>query len=129
MTDVQTFENQHLEVFKQVSNIAAQRKELARQEKEIKDSLEKAMAENGIKSIDNEYIRIIYIAESESVSIDMKELEKKEPDLYEELLDDYPVKAIDVKSLDIAEPELYEELLEDYPKVTTRKAHLRFKVK
>lgn len=127
--EIEKFEQQNLEVFKEVSSIAAQRKELARQEKEIKDSLEKAMAENGIKSIDNEYIRITHVAESESVSIDMKEMEKKEPDLYEELLEDYPVKAIDVKSLDVAEPELYQELLEDYPKVSKRKAHLRFKVK
>lgn len=129
MTDVQTFENQHLEVFKQVSNITAQRKELARQEKEIKDSLEKAMAENGIKSIDNEYIRITHVAASETISIDMKVMEQKEPDLYEELLEDYPVKKVDMKVLETVEPELYGELIEDYPKVSTRKAHLRFKVK
>lgn len=123
------FEQNHLEVFKEVSNITAQRKELQKKEKEIKKDLEKAMLEHDIQSIDNEFIRISYVEASEKTSIDMKTLESKEPDLYEDLLEDYPVRAIDLKDLDKAEPDSYTELLEDYPKVSTRKAHLRFKVK
>lgn len=56
-----------------------------------------------IKSIDNQYIKITRVNGSTSTSIDLKALEKEEP-------------------------ELYAELLKDYPKVTNRKPYLTFKV-
>lgn len=104
MNDLQVFQNQHMQVFKQLSEITKTKKVLEEQEKTMKEQLEKAMNEHGIQSIDNQYLKITRVSESSSTSIDLKTLEKKEP-------------------------KLYGELLEDYPKVTNKKAYLTFKVK
>lgn len=104
MSNVELFQKQHLEVFKQLSEITKTKKQMEAEEKKIKAELEKAMDEYDVKSIDNNYIKITRIAESSS-------------------------KSIDVKALQNEEPKLYGELLEDYPKVTNRKAHVKFTVK
>lgn len=55
--------------------------------KKIKEELESAyLTEEGYK---NDYVSVTYSKPSKSVSIDLKELEKKEPDLYSDLLNDY----------------------------------------
>ena len=104
MNEIKVFEQQHMIVFKELANITKQKKLLEKEEKKIKEQLEKAMNEYNIKSIDNQYIRITRIDESTSTTIDLKALEKEEP-------------------------ELYKELLEDYPKVTHKISYLTFKVK
>lgn len=101
---VQVFEQQHIQVFKQLADITKQKKLIEEQEKKVKADLEKAMDAYDIKSIDNQYIKITRVNGSTSTSIDMKALEEKEP-------------------------KLYAELLEDYPKVSTKKSYLTFKVK
>lgn len=101
---VQIFEQQHIQVFKQLADITKQKKLIEEQEKKVKEQLKKAMDSYDIKSIDNQYIKITRVNGSTSTSIDLKALEEKEP-------------------------KLYGELLEDYPKVTTKKSYLTFKVK
>ena len=102
--ELQVFENQHLAVFQNLAEVAKQKKALEDQEKEIKSQLEKLMDEYKIKSLDNQFIKIIRVASSSSTTIDLKKLEEKEPDLFK-------------------------DLLADYPKTTTRKASVRFDVK
>lgn len=102
--EVQVFEQQHMQVFQQLADITKQKKMIEDQEKKVKADLEKAMDAYGIKSIDNRFLKITRVNGSTSTSIDLKALEKEEP-------------------------KLYAELLEDYPKVTNRKAYLTFKVK
>lgn len=102
--EVQVFEQQHMQVFKQLADITKAKKQIEDQEKKVKEQLEKAMDEYDIKSIDNQYLKITRVNGSTSTSIDLKALEKEEP-------------------------KLYSELLEDYPKVTTKKSYLTFKVK
>ncbi len=102
--ELQVFENQYLAVFQNLANVTKQKKELENQEKEVKAELERLMDEYQIKSLDNQFLKITRVAGSTTVSIDLKELEKKEP-------------------------ELYKELLADYPKTTTRKPSVRFDVK
>lgn len=103
-TEVAKFENKYLAVMTAIAFHAQQEKELAAKTKQLKLDLENAMDEHGIKSIDNDLLKITRIEASSSTSIDLKELQKKEP-------------------------KLYGELLEDYPKVTNRKASVRFTVK
>lgn len=103
-TEVAKFENQYLEVMRDISLMAKQEKELAQKTKQLKADLETAMDEHDIKSIDNEFLKITRVAASSSTSIDLKKLKEKEPNLHG-------------------------ELLEDYPKVTNRKAHVKFTVK
>lgn len=102
--EIQVFEQQHMQVFQQLADITKQKKLIEDQEKKVKAELEKAIDAYGIKSIDNRFLKITRVNGSTSTSIDLKALEKEEP-------------------------KLYAELLEDYPKVTNRKAYLTFKVK
>lgn len=102
--EVQVFENKYLAQMQQLQQLVSQKKELEKIEKNIKKELEQAMDEHNIKSIDNEFLKITRVEASESVSIDLATMKKKEPDLYD-------------------------DLLEDYPKVTKRKAYVRFTVK
>lgn len=101
---VQVFEQQHMQVFKQLADITKTKKQLEEQEKKVKEDLEKAMDAYDIKSIDNQFLKINRVNGSTSTSIDLKALKEKEP-------------------------KLYGELLEDYPKVTNKKSYLTFKVK
>ena len=98
------FEKQNLALFKGLADATKAKKKLEADEKKLKTKLEKLMNEYGIKSIDNQYIKITRVNGSTSTSIDTKEFEKEEP-------------------------KLYVELLEDYPKITTRKDSIRFEVK
>lgn len=101
---VALFEQQHLEAFKQLGELKKEQDRLAEIEKNVKSELEQAMIENDIVAIKNQYITISRVSASETTSIDLKKLEEKEP-------------------------ELYKDLLRDYPKVTTKKASIRFTVK
>lgn len=98
------FNERHITKFRELSQLKKAADELAKKEKELKAELEEAMNHYGIKVIDNDYIKVTRIAASTTTSIDLKMLEKKEN-------------------------QLYEELLADYPKVTERKAYVRFTVK
>lgn len=102
--EVQVFEQQHMQVFKQLADITKAKKQIEEQEKKVKADLEKAMDAYDIKSIDNQFLKITRVNGSTSTSVDLKAMEEKEP-------------------------KLYAELLEDYPKVTTKKSYLTFKVK
>lgn len=98
------FEQQNLEVFKNLSQLSKLKKDLKKQEDSAKQALQDQMEKFGITSIDNDYIKITQVAGSESTSIDIKAMQKKEP-------------------------ELYDGLIEDYPKVTKRKPYLKFTVR
>lgn len=102
--ELEIFEQQHLQIFKELSEITKQKKQLEDAEKRFKEQLEKAMDQYDIKSIDNHFVKITRVNGSTSTSVDLKAMQEKEP-------------------------KLYGELLEDYPKVTTKKSYLTFKVK
>lgn len=82
------------------------------QKKEVEEKIKKItkVILDGIESscenveLENEKIKVSYVAESELKSLDLKKIKNKEPQLYEELLD-------------------------VYPKITKRSAYLRVKIK
>lgn len=98
------FGNHNLAIFQKMAELKKVQKELEKTESELKEALEKSMEEYGVKSFKNDYITISYVEETTSTSIDLKKLEAKEPDLYGDLLN-------------------------DYPKITTKKAYVKFLVK
>lgn len=102
--ELTVFEKKYLESFKQLSELKKEQDRLAEIEKNVKAEIEKAMDDNNIVSVKNDYVTISRVAESKSVSIDLKKLEAKEP-------------------------VLYSDLLVDYPKATTRKAYIKIVVK
>ena len=89
--EIALFEQKYLSACQQLSEAVKERKKLEAQEAKVKEQLEKVMDEYGIKSIDNQYLNIIRVAGSEGkTTIDLDAMEKKEPDLFKELLADYP---------------------------------------
>lgn len=83
-TDIATFEKQYMTVFEQIKGIVQTKKAMEAQEKELKDRLREAMEVNGIKSIDNQLVKITYIAPTTAVSIDSAKLKKRYPAIAEE---------------------------------------------
>ena len=89
--ELQVFENQYLAVFQNLAEVTKQKKALEEQEKDAKKQLEKLMDEYGISSIDNKFIKITRVAASKGKqTIDLDKLLKEEPQLYADLLEDYP---------------------------------------
>lgn len=89
--EVELFNEKYLAVFKQLSELSIAKKKIMEKEKEIKEQMKSAMEEYNIKSIDNEYIRISYVAQGKpSVKLDLKSFEKEESVLYNQLLNKYP---------------------------------------
>lgn len=85
MNAIQIFEEKNLSAFQQLAEISRTKKALDAQEKELKEKLLIAMENHNIASIDNDIIRISYIAESESVTLDTKALLADDPDTYHAL--------------------------------------------
>ena len=104
--ELQVFENQYLAVFQNLAEVTKQKKVLEDQEKKVKSQLEKLMDEYGIKSLDNQFIKITRVAANPGKQ------------------------TIDIDKLLEVEPELHAELLADYPKTTgAKKAYVKFNVK
>lgn len=70
----------------------------------IKEKIKDLMEEEGVKNVENDSVKCSIIPGSTTTTVDTLKLKKKEP-------------------------ELWEELLKDYPKETTRKASVRVTVK
>lgn len=87
---IQEFQERNLDLFNQVRDIEKKRKYLDEISKAVKGKLLDAMLEAGVKSIDNDFIKVMVTNPSEVISIDLKEFQKKEPVAYAELLEDYP---------------------------------------
>ena len=102
--EITNFENQNIAIMANYAMLDQQLKQAKAKHDEMKAKLEAAMDEHGIKTIDNEYLKITRVEPSESTSVDLKAMQK-------------------------AKPVEYAELLEDYPKVTKRKASIRITVK
>lgn len=102
--EIQAFESKHMLLMANVAQHVQQEKLLKEQTAKLKEELGEAMDQFGIKSIDNDLIKITRTAASTSKSLDTTKLKNEEP-------------------------KLYAELMEDYPKVSTRSASLTIKVK
>ena len=89
--ETQVFEEQYLAVMSSLSAMTKQKKALEDQEKKVKEQLEKAMDEFGIKSVENQFLKITRVAASAGKqTVDLDKMQKKEPKLFEDLLADYP---------------------------------------
>lgn len=98
------FNEAGIKAFADLAKLTESKKVIENQIDEVKSSLETLMKEYGIKSIDNEFIKITSVASSTSKTVDLAAFKK-------------------------AEPVDYDDLVMDYPKVTTRKGYVRFTVK
>lgn len=79
------FEKENMAAFTQLAKVQELKKSLDAEEKKIKADLLAGMKKYGIASIDNDLVRINYIPETETVSLDTKAWKAKDPDLYHEI--------------------------------------------
>ena len=84
---------QLLEVEALIKSIEEKKKKAEEQAKELMAELMKAMEANGVKSFENDLIRITYIAPSTRQSIDSAKLKKEQPAIYASYLKSSEVKA------------------------------------
>lgn len=85
MTAVQKFEKKHMAAFQELAEVTKLKKELEKREKEAKESLCAAMEKHGVAAIDNDLVKVTYIAASETVAVDLKQLRAEDPELYHEI--------------------------------------------
>ena len=62
-------------------------------EKEFKEALQVAMEENGIKSYENNLMKVTYVGETTRKTLDSKALKEQAPDVYEAFVKESLVKA------------------------------------
>lgn len=99
-----TFVENNLPTLQMLAEVSKRKKLLDLQEKELKEALQPLMEEHGITSINNEFITVSYVPESESVDIDKKTWKAEDPDGYN-------------------------KVFSEYNRRTKRKAHIRFNAK
>lgn len=83
MEEIIKLEHKVPEVIKAISDITVQKKALEEQEKMMREKLQAAMEEYGVKSFDNECIRVTYIAPTTRTSVDTTKLKKEHPEIAE----------------------------------------------
>lgn len=89
--EIALFEQKYLSACQQLADAVKQKKLIEDQEKKVKEQLEKVMDEYGIKSLENDFIKFTRVAENPGKqTIDIDKMKKEEPNLYDELLEDYP---------------------------------------
>lgn len=69
------------DVIKAISDICTQKKKLEEQEKKMKESLQNAMEQYGVKKFENEVISVTYVAPTVRNTIDSAKLKKELPDV------------------------------------------------
>lgn len=69
------------DVIKAISDICTQKKKLEEQEKKMKESLQNAMEQYGVKKFENEVILVTYVAPTVKNTIDSAKLKKELPDV------------------------------------------------
>ncbi len=95
------FENKALTYMKNLSALKKEQDRLADLEKTARAELQKVMDEFNIVQFKNDYVTISLVKGSTTTSIDLKALEKTEPQLYADLLKDYPKETVKKDSIRI----------------------------
>lgn len=82
-TALQTFlqDEKAIAVMKQIAETKLQKETLEAKDKEIRQKLTSMMDAYGIKSFDNNILKVTFIAETTSTSIDTAKLKKEEPEI------------------------------------------------
>lgn len=91
--EITVFEQKYMTACENLAKAVKMKKQLEEEEKKAKAALGKVMDEFGIKSMDNAFIKFTRIAENPGKTetvIDLEKMKTEEPELYAELLADYP---------------------------------------
>ena len=80
-----TFGQEYMPVFKELAYLEEESKSIKKKLDAAKAELLKAMEENNIKEVENDFVKITYVAATESWAVDWKAFEFEEPEMYEEI--------------------------------------------
>ena len=78
------FESAVPDTIKMITNVIQMKKDLDEQEKELKQKLVEAMEAYGVKSFENDQIKMTYVAPTTRSTIDSTRLKKDHPDIVEQ---------------------------------------------
>ena len=85
-----TFASEYEVMCKDLLALERQAKDIDRKRKEAKATICEAMEKYGIKTFENDILKLTYVAETSTVGIDTKAFQREYPDTYEEILEKYP---------------------------------------
>lgn len=89
--ELEMFEEKYMPTVQKYAEIVKQKKAFEEQEKKFKAELGKVMDDLGIKSMDCPFVKFTRVAAGkDKTTIDIDSLKDKEPELYDELIEDYP---------------------------------------
>lgn len=80
-TELEVFQSKAAAVIQAIKDIATAKKDMEEKEKQMKEQLQKAMEQYGVKSFDAGTVKMTYIEASTRNSIDSAKLKKKYPDI------------------------------------------------
>ena len=83
-TNLEVFQGEAAMVIQTITNLAGQKAEIEEAERAMRGQLQKAMEKHGVKSFDNDLIKITYIDASKRTSVDSEKLKNKYPKILEE---------------------------------------------
>ena len=86
------FNENYLATMKRYAELEQTVKELEDTKKKVRAEIQEAMESYGIRSVDNDFVRITLVAPSTSISIDTAALRIARPDQYDELIGRFPKK-------------------------------------
>ena len=72
-------EEQVLPIMQNIKNLTVQKKAIEAREKDMREKLKAAMEQFGVKSFDNDLVKVTYIAASTQTKIDTAAIKKKYP--------------------------------------------------
>lgn len=92
-TALQQFQTKEVNVIQAMTDLLNQKKALEEQEKTVRAKLVEAMDAYGVKSFENELLKVTYVAATSKTTVDSKTLKKEMPDVYEKYSKTSPVAA------------------------------------
>lgn len=92
-TEVVTLDQKVPESIKILTDIMKQKKHIEEVEKQVRETLLNTMEQHGIKSFENDVIKLTYIAPSERKTIDSTRLKKEHPEIAEAYMKTSSVKS------------------------------------
>lgn len=84
-----TFAEKYEELFTELAAVEDAAKNIEAQRKKAKAAICKAMEENGIKSFENDLLKLTYVAPTVSIGIDWKAYQFEEPKKYAKIAEKY----------------------------------------
>ena len=92
-TELVPFQSKAMTVMRQIADLDLQKKQLEAQDKEVRQTLQKLMDEYGIKSFENDILKVTFIDSTVRSTIDSKRLKEELPAIAEKYTKRSTVKA------------------------------------